>query len=229
MRATIGILCSVLLFSLSLSAQQKKIILISAGTRMIDYFPVKERYRYQDFIDGQVRFKSGKSSEAKLNYNILLGEMEFIQDNDTLSIARKKDLKYITVAQDTFYYYNGYIESLSGGDIKVGLLQCIMIKDVLKKGAYGTTARGASVDTYDSMMAGGLSYDLVPNADIELQRIMEYYLWTYSTGFMQYSKKNVLKLFPGKIDIIKDYLKSNKINFESKDDLLRLTTYLRTL
>jgi hypothetical protein len=71
-------------------AQEDNSIIVRAGTKLIDYFPVKERYRYPDFKDGQLMFKDGKSSPGRFNYNILLGEMEFLQSRDTLAIINKK-------------------------------------------------------------------------------------------------------------------------------------------
>ena len=34
--------------------------------------------------------------------------MEYIRNKDTLAISNKKDIRFITVAQDTFYYDKGY-------------------------------------------------------------------------------------------------------------------------
>jgi hypothetical protein len=228
MRTFVVFFCLFLIFYINLSAQDNKTIVVKAGTKVLDYFPVHERYRYQEFIQGQVVFKNGKSNNLKLNYNILLGEMEFIQSSDTLYIAKKKDIRFV-VAQDTFYYDNAYIEVISGGQIKVGLNQYVKLKDVLKKGAYGTTSRSASIDTYNSMSAHGMSFDLIPNEDIELQKTLEFYLSTPSGGFVQFNKKNVIQLFPERADNIKAYIKSNKVDFDSRDDLLRFAEYLRSL
>jgi hypothetical protein len=218
----------ILLFSSDLSAQENKTIIVKAGTKLIDYFPLKERYRYKEFIPGQVVFKNGKTNNLKLNLNILFGEIEFIQDADTLYIAKKKEIRFV-IAQDTFFYDNGYIEIISGGQMKVGLKQYIKLKDVLKKGAYGTTSRSTAIGTYNSMAAGGMSYDLVPNEDLELQKTLEYYLSDISGVFILFTRKNVIKLFPEKSDNIKAYIKSEKVDFDSRDDLLRFADYLRSL
>jgi len=195
---------------------------------MQDYFPLSERYRYPEFINGQVVLKNGRSTNLRLNYNYMTGEVEFIQAKDTLSISKKKDILYV-VAQDTFVYYNGYKEVISGGEIKVGLKQYIKIKDVLEKGAFGTTNRAASIDTYKSIWADGNTYDLVPNQDIEVQMTLEYYISKSSCDFILFNKKNVKQLFPQRADEIKAYIKSNKLDFESRDDLLRFADYLRSL
>ncbi len=228
MRSVLVIVSIFLIFSSTLPAQKNKIVIVKAGTKVIDYFPYGERYRYPEFVPGQVVLKNGNSNNLILNYNILYGEIEFIQSGDTLYIAKKKEIRFV-VAQDTFFFDKGYIEIISGGQLKVGLKQYIKLKDILKKGAYGTTNRGVSIDTYNSVATGGISYDLIPNEDLELQKTLEYYISDLSGGFMLFTKKNAIQLFPGKEDDIKTYIKSNKVDFDSRDDLIRFADYLRSL
>jgi hypothetical protein len=229
MKRIIISVCLILYLGFSVSGQKNDLIIVKAGTKVLDYFPIKERYRYQQFTPGQVVFTNGIVNSAQLNYNFLLGEIEFIQSPDTLSITRKKDIRFIVVARDTFFYDNGYIELISGGNVRVGLKQYIKLKEVLKKGAYGVPARNVSIDSYNSIAAGGNFYELIPDEDILLQKTNGYYLSTASGGFVLFNRKNVLELFPQKVDIIKGYLKSDKVNFESRDDLLRLAAFLRGL
>jgi hypothetical protein len=228
MKVIVAFVCSILIFSLSLSAQKYKTIVVLAGTKMEEYFPADQRYRYPEFIDGQVVFKNGTYSNVKLDYYYLTGEMSFIQAKDTLIIAKKKEVSYV-VAQDTFFYDNGYIELISGGKLRIGLKQYVKIKDVLKKGAYGTTNRNSSIDTYKSLWANNNSYTLIPNEDIEVQMTLEYFISDSSGGFLPFSKKTAIQLFPQNEDNIKAYIKSNKVDFESRADLLKFADYLRTL
>jgi hypothetical protein len=228
MRTTALLICSILIFNISLSAQNYKTILVLARTKMTDYFPYKERYRYPEFIPGKVFFKNGTTNNITMNYYYLTGEIVFVQATDTLYISKKKDLLYV-VALDTFYYDNGYMEVISGGELKVGLKQYIKIKDVLKEGAMGTINRVSSIDTYSSLWADGNSYGLVPNENIEVQMTLEYYISNSPGGFVQFTRKNVIQLYPKKADEIKAYVKSNKVDFDSRDDLIRFADYLRSL
>lgn len=229
MKKIVVFICAILILNIYLSAQKNELITVKSGTRILDYFPLQERYRYPEFIAGQVLFKNGTVNTTRLNYNFLLGEMEFIQSRDTLSIVRKKDIRFIIVAQDTFYYDNGYLEQIYSGPVKVGLKQRIKLKEVLKKDPYGTSSSGSSTNSYGTLPVDGNFYKLVANEDMVFQKTNEYYLSTPSSGFVQFSKKNVMQLFPQKTDTIKDYLKSNKVDFNSRDDLLRLAGYLRSL
>jgi hypothetical protein len=229
MNKNVIFICSILILNISLSAQKNELVTVRAGTRVIDYFPLKERYRYPEFTNGQVLFKNGASSTNKLNYNLLMGEMEFLQARDTLSIIKKKDIGLIVVAQDTFYYDNGYLEQIAGGKFKVVLKEYIKLKEVLSKDSYGTSSSGSASNTFGTLPAEGNFYKLTANKDMVFQKTFEYYFATPSSGFIQFSKKNVIRLFPQKEDAIKAYLKSNKVDFNSRDDLLRLADFLHGL
>lgn len=226
MKKKFTLISLVLLLSVCLSAQKNKIITVKAGTRVLDYFPVQERYRYPQFLDGQILFTNGVVSSNRLNYNFLLNEMEFIKSPDTLIIVKKKDIRHIVVEQDTFIYNNGYLELIHSGYVKVYLKQYIKMKDIVKIGAFGMPNRGSSIDSYNSMSLDGNFYELIPTEDIVFQKTLEYYIATPSSGFVDFRKKNVIQLFPQKADEIQIYLKANKVNFESRQDLIRFADYL---
>ena len=229
MKKTLFIIYALLLPGSFLMAQQDNSIIVRAGTRLIDYFPVKERYRYPDFKDGQLMYKDGKSSPGRFNYNFLLGEMEFLQSNDTLSIINKRDISFIVAAQDTFYYNNGYIEQILGGPVRVGLTQNFKLTDIRRKGAFGVTDRNSSIDTYNSMSVTGNYYGLVPNEDLEFRRIEQYYLAIPAKSFVLFNRKNLIENFPQGKDAIKNYLKSNRVDYYSRKDLFKLVEFLGTL
>ena len=230
MKNKLFLLCNMLIITASLSAQKYEPVTVKAGMRVVDCFPVNERYRYPEFITGRIWVRSGVYSEAKLNYNFLNSEMEYIRNKDTLVIANKKDIRFIAVAQDTFYYDKGYyMEQIYGGPLKVVLKQFMKLKETQKQDSYGTTSAGAAMTSYGSLPANGNFYRLTANTDMVFQRTLEYYLSDPSGGFVQYTKKNVLQLFPRHEDAIKAFLKSNKIKFDNRDDLLKLSEFLGSL
>lgn len=220
---------SVLLLNITLSAQKKELITVKAGHKILDYFPVSTRYMYSEFTTGRVVLKSGKYSESKFNYNFLLGEIEYIQARDTLTIINKKDLKYIVVTQDTFFYDNGYIEQLRDGSVRVGMKQFIELKEVQNLDTYGVASSGSATNSYGSLPVDGNFYKLSANKDMIFQKTIRYYIATPESGFVIFNKKNMMQLYPQDEDKIKSYLKTNKVNFESLEDLLRLADYIKSL
>lgn len=222
MKKSILIICSVFFLTSTLFAQKKEQVIVKAGTRVIDYYPVSDRYLYPDFTAGEAFFTNNRSYPALYNFNLLNGEMEFIKSNDTLNITDKTDLLSIVVAQDTFYYGNGYQQIIQNGQFKVYVKRGIAIKDIRKKGAMGTTNRSAASESYDYLLANGLSIDLVADIDMALEKEDAYYFSTDGKDFTRYTRTNVVKVVPGKKDVLTNYIYATKTDFKSKDDILKL-------
>ena len=223
------ILLPVILLNMCLYAQNQKSIIVKPGTTLLDYFTVTERYLYPEFAIGKVLFKTNVYSEKKLNYNYLAGEIEFLQNADTFSIINKNDVKSIIIAQDTFFYDKGYILQIKSGHPEIGLKEFIEFKEILKKDPYGIASSGGSTTTYSSLPSDGNYYELKANQDMIFERTKIYYISTLESSFKLYTKRNVFQLFPKNKGGIKSFLKTNKIKFDSEDDLLKLAEYLETL
>lgn len=222
---------SILLISLSLSAQNNKPVTVKAGTLVIDYFPYKERYMFTDFNEGKVVFRNGRTLTNRLNYNFLLNEMQFIQSNDTLSISNsnKKDIRYISIKQDTFYIRDQYLHQIRAGRIRIFENQDIHLKDILKKGAMGTVNRSSASDSYNTMSLRGKIYDLRPEEDWVFQKTPVYFISVDRGDFVPLFRKSAIQLIPGKEDTLKDFIRTNKINFESRDDIVKLADFISGL
>lgn len=212
-----------------MSAQKAESITVKAGRSVRDYFPVEERYRYPEFLPGKAVFKNGIFSEASFNYNLLNDEIEFLKSNDTLSVINKKDITYIVIETDTFLYDNGFVEIISDGPVKVGMKKHFKLNEIEKTDSYGTSSHGSARESYNSLPADGNYYKLKASNDMVFQKTTEYYIAKSYRDFVPYRRNYVTKLFPEKSEEIKKYLKSNKINFDSENDLLKLAGYLKSL
>jgi hypothetical protein len=218
-----------LLVNLSVLAQDYEPVMVRAGMKIVDVFPFSERYRYPEFTPGRIQLKTGVYSDTRLDYNFLNQEMEYIKNRDTLAIANAREIKYVAVAQDTFYFDKGYFELISGGPVKVVLKQYIKVKEAQKQDSYGSSSSGAAITSYGSLPQNGNFYKLTANTDLMMQMTLEYYFSKSESDFVPFNRKNAMRMFPGKEKQIKTYLKSNKVNFSTREDILRFAGYLGTL
>jgi len=225
MKRLISIICMVLLINSFLLAQKSESIRVKAGTKITDYFPVEQRYLYGDFTKGEATFTNERIYSSLYNYNFFTGEMEFIKSMDTLIIANKKDLISIVVAEDTFYHHSGFLRMIRDGKFKVYSKQYVKIKDILKKGAMGTVNRSAASESYDYLLAGPLSYDLVTDYDMVLQKTEVFYFSTPEKDFVPFNRKNIIAILPG----VKDFIRTNKVDFKSREDILELANFINKL
>lgn len=224
MRTSFWLLCGLLAGSLSLQAQE--IITVKAGTKIIQAFPKADRYQYPEFSDGVVMFKDSTYTAALMNYDILYGEIEFISKKDTLQIMGKKDIRYVALHEDTFYYDKGYMRKLAGDEnLMLAEHRFVKIVDNQKQGAYGTTSSTSAVSSYNSLPSSGGYYNLVVNEDLLLKKVVDLFMYTPAGGFELFRRKNFLSAFPEKEEEMKKYLKEQPVDFNKREDLIRLTRY----
>jgi len=236
MKRDISVIVVLFLFWGCIYSQNKNTIIAPAGTKIIESFPPSVRYMYPQFVEGKVVLNSGQSSTCIVNYNMLHDEMEFIQDNDTVTIIRKRELKYVIADIDTFIYTPGYMKNVPGymkhiygQKLKVYCKDKINLKDILKRGAMGSINRTAAIGSFSDFEHGNIPYNLVVPEDYVFKREIAYYIATSSGAFEPIKKRNILKLFSFHKSDVKKYLKANKINFEKEDDVMKLAKFLETL
>src|SRR5262245_46362998 len=111
-----------LLFTIILSytfcaqAQSRKSFTVNPGKKIVEEIPITEIYKYAEFRLSEVSLKNGTAANIKLNYNSVFGEMQYIdpKSGDTLSLAEEKNIKFIAVEKDTFYFDEGWLELIGG-------------------------------------------------------------------------------------------------------------------
>ena len=196
---------------------------------MKDYFPLAERYLYPNFTAGKGYFKNGIVIPCLFNFNVLSGEMEFIQSKDTLIIAKKGEINSIVVAKDTFYYHDAYLQKIRSGRLSVYVKRGIEIKNILKQGAMGTINRSAASDSYSFVLLGPRSFDMKLADDVVIQQKVGYFYSTSVNDFIPFTRKNIIRIMQGKEDEIKNFIKANKIDFESRENILSLAGFMDDL
>ncbi|MDO9254997.1 MAG: hypothetical protein Q7U54_05750 [Bacteroidales bacterium] len=217
------------LLSVCLSAQKGKLFTVTAGSRIEDCIPFGERYRFPEFTTGKVFFRNGTNTEVKLNYNFLVREMQYIHGKDTLAISNEGDILQVIVADTTFVINKGYVELIYNDKVIVGLRQYFNLLDVRKKDPYGVIGSGSATDSYGSIHSGGQYFKLTMDQDRLFQKSSLYYIATSSGELVPFTKKKVMLLFPANKKAIEDYLKSDKVDFDSRNELLRFAEFLNNM
>lgn len=185
---------------------QKKIYKIKPGENIMDFIPREEVYAYASFTNGTVYLKGDRYSNAKLNYNALFGDMQFITDQgDTLGLADEKMIQSIVINHDTFYYDKGYLKLLDNiGGIKLASMKVFSFTNRQKVGGFGELSNG-SIDTYDKVSVNNYNGDLVARAVLTLTENNLFYIGDQFNHFRLASRKNLLDFFAKKQPLLKQY------------------------
>ncbi len=177
-----------------------------------------------------IAFKDDGSLQAKLNYNILFGEMQFIDPKgDTLSIADENNIRWIAAEKDTFYFHEGWMELIANNTvIKLAKKRLIEVGNKEKIGGMGIPGFGA-IETNSKSTASQHTKDLVAQEKLTYVEHITYFFADRFNNFFVATKKSLLKIYGKEEKKIVQYLDDNKISFSNEDDLKRLTTYLKDL
>jgi len=221
----------IFIFYTDLSAQDSTFVTIKTGQSVKDVLTTSDIYHYPQFTNGKVFLRDGSKAAGKMNYNRLYGQMLFINPiGDTLALADEKNIKFIVIDRDTFYYDGGYLRLMANsGVVKLTEKQIWVLADIRKIGTHNrptTTVAVTSFSSYTDGRDAAKSKDLIMNEDVVLRKETQYYFGDKYNLFVPASKKGLLQLFPKEQQEIDNYLKENKVNFNKKEDIEKLYQFL---
>jgi len=221
----------ILISSTDLFAQDSTHVTIKIGSKVSDVLSPADIYYYPQFTTGQIILKEGKRIVTDMNYTRLFDQMLFINHKgDTLALADEKNIQLIIIDQDTFYYEHGYVRLIADyGYVKLTEKQVWIVADVRKMGTHNRPTNTVDIQSFSSYTNGidaAKSKDLVLNEEIVLRKETEYYFGDDYNHFVLAGKKKLINLFPKDEKAIENYLKENKVDFNKKDDLEKLSQFL---
>ena len=228
----ISILAIFIVFTKFACAQDSTTIFIPAGENVSEFLTARKIFRYPQFINGEILFRDGSTSHALLNYNYLIGEIEFISPKkDTLAIAKEQmlNIEKVIIDTDTFFYKRRYVELVM--ENRVGKLLKSEMFYVVKRekiGGYNQPATTSAIDSYETFTGtyGIPELNLKIRENITLVLKTNYFFGNDYDMLLPANKKNIYKAYHAKKDLIDKYLKENPVNYKNPGDLKELLTYL---
>lgn len=217
-----------LFLGLTASSQQKT-FRINPGLRIADVVPKEEIYTYPSFQDGIVYLKDNRALNARLNYNALYGDVEFIDPKgDTLALSDENPIRFIAIRSDTFYYDKIFLKQVAGiGKRKLAERQIFSSVNREKFAGYGESSVG-SIDTYSRISAGGLSYNLVANEHLTIAKDKLFFVGDEFNHFFPATKKGLTELFSKNQKKLSGYLHDKSVDFSKEEDLRNLLLFMET-
>ena len=221
-----------LLFPGWVSAQNKQILEATSGEDLSEKVSAQMQYLFPEFTNGDVFYKGNKGS-GKLNYNMLLGEMQFVENNQIQTLDNVKDVILVTINNRKFYPFNDkeFTESLlTTGDYQLRVRRKGNVASHGKKGAYGTYSATSSITSYSSIKSDSHMYDLSVKEEVLISLNSFYYIVGTNGKHVQIRNiKAFVKFFPSYHAQIEQFVKDRNIRFDHEDDLKALLEYCSKL
>ena len=194
----------------------------------------KSEYLFNGFQQGLIYYKDGRVFSVKVNYNLARNAFMFIDENDNNNIklfAEPDMVRTLKIGNRIFQLApRGLAQEHLGQEPYLSVTFRGRSRPQGKQVGYGGRSETASVDSYSSIQSSGHSYKLETEKIIIADVEKRYTMKKNGKEKTFQTPKQFLKLYPKKQqEMIKAYIKSNKINFDEPQQVLQLVKYAETL
>lgn len=186
-------------------------------------------YVFPDFTNGSVLMKSGQQHQALLNYNALSEEMIFVDKGTKLAISKEEKEKVDTVyiKGRKFFVLDGrFLELIYRSGYELYAEHRCDVKYPGKPAGYGGTSETSSISTYSGVYSGGILYELRLPDDFSIKPYLIYWLMKDGKINKIVNLKQLNKVFGDRKDQIKEYVSSNKTDYNDMESMVGLIRYL---
>jgi hypothetical protein len=221
-----------LLLPIWVSAQNRQVVEATSGDDLSQKVSTQMQYLFPEFTVGDVFYKGHKGS-GKLNYNMLLGEMQFMENNQVMALANVMDVVVLNIANRRFYPFNDreFTEELmSAGKFQLRVRRRGNVAQHSKKGAYGMDSSTSAITSYSSISSDNRQYNLTVEEKVLITLNCFYYLvGTNGKYTLIKNAKTFTKQFPAFREQVETFIKEHKTRFDNEADLKALLEYCGNL
>ena len=189
-------------------------------------------------MDGRVQFKNGPFTQGKMNYNVLLGQMQFIDPHTggILSLANVDQVSAVTINGKRFIpagIREEFMEMIVVEEIGLAIRYKGDAISVSKEGAYGSVSTAVSGSSSYSTISPGdhaLTQKLTIREQIAVKLFSFCYLVKDGKPIVIKGVRTFVSTYPkDKSAAINAYVNDHKINFNSREGLIELTQFANSL
>jgi len=221
-----------LLLPFWVSAQNRQVIETASGEDLSKKVSTQMQYLFPEFTSGDVYYK-GYNGKGKLNYNMLLGEMQFLENDQVMALANVRDVVMMNIDNRLFYPFNDKEfteELLSTGKYQLRVRRKGNVAQHSKKGAYGMDSSTSAITSYSSISSDNRQYDLTVAEKVLITMNYFYYLVGPNGKYILIrNAKTFTKQFSQYRAQIEEFVKEHKIRFDNEDDLKTLLKFCSNL
>jgi hypothetical protein len=185
---------------------------------------------FPEFSRGIIKMKTGKTNSAILNYNLVEEEM-LIEQNGGFFIINNLDNVDTVFLHDRKFVHVGtaFYEVISEGHVSLYIQHKSKYTPVGSKTAYGLTSQTNGPTAVSTVRGSNQvrSLEMPENVTVSPANLYWVKIDDVMNKFM--SERQFIKLFPGKEDKIKEYLKSSKPDLKSPEGLRMVGNFCNDL
>ncbi len=206
------------------SEAQPRSFTIKASENASRALPTSFRLLNSEYQEGFLVFPLNNRVKASmLNYDLYAGLLTSINDaKDTMAFNKDAAILFLSIGAEDFYHdvRKGLFKILASDSINLLTANEQLVKRPPKPTAegYGTSTNGTTATNSSSR-----------DADVIYDRITKYFLIDASRTIFIANKQGFYKTFRNQEDEIKVYIKKERIDFNRKEDLVKLFDHCKLL
>jgi hypothetical protein len=188
-------------------------------------------YVFPEFTNGIVLKKNGIKHETLLNYNSLTEEMVFEERGRKMAMAENEVILTDTVfIQDRkFIVLNGkFVEYLDHSTWVLYIEYKCRVKDPSMPSGYGGTSETSSTTVLSTFISNGTIYEMNLPGNFTAEPYFYYWLNQNGEASRFTNLRQLRKLYKGKEDLFKEYVKDNDVKYTNKQSVIRFIEYLES-
>ena len=181
------------------------------------------QYLNPDFVVSRVKMKVGKDLNILLNYNLVTEKMVFFQKDNAFDLLNQGSVDTIYMDGCRFIpYEKAFLEVIPGTNLTFFIQHRGRVLPPAKPAAYGGTSEVSSSTYLTRIDLNSSVYNMKLNDELRVKFDPLYWVRLKDNMVSFANEKQLLKLFPGKEESIKQFIRKNKLKFEKRDDLLKI-------
>ena len=188
------------------------------------------QFLFPDFSKGIVQMKDGRKLTATLNYNIVDEEMIFQQGNEYMVLDKPEEIDTLWLQNRRFVYVGkAFYELVAKGKAGFFIQHKGQYVQEASNTAYGMkspTNQNIKVTTYKA----GNQVRVLEIPDNVIVSTTPIYWVEISGELKKFTSQNqFIKLFPGKEEEIKEFIKVNNIDLKSREGLMNTGNFINSM
>lgn len=205
-------------------------IYIKGGNSAWENF-MKEIYMYPVFEKGIVEYKNGQRFKSVMNYNKVLGTIEFIDEKgDTLSMTGEETIRSISIGDDVYKFNPLCVVTVKANEnVTLYKREVVRIADKLKTGGYGIPNSTGTIESIDRIDTRVNYNQIELNESLLISKATTFYIENRKGEILPASRKNILNLYPKHEEAIRAHIKAKALDLNNEDALVELADFISKL
>jgi hypothetical protein len=188
------------------------------------------QFLFPDFTKSLVKMKDGRQLTAIINYNMVDEEMIFDQKGIYMALEKPQEIDTIYLQNRKFVpVEKAFYEVLTKGRITMFIQHKSRYSQKGTPTAYGMTTKTAGPTKVLSMQVGNQVRQVELPDNVEVSPATVYWVNYKNEMFKFTTEKQFLKIFPENESKLKEFLKTNKIDIKSREDLIKLGEFCNVI